>query len=64
MSDETIEVVITIKKKDIFAFADKFGIKEYHYKNDKVTIDMTNLFDDAAAGLKEKPATSEDSTVF
>jgi len=57
--NDTIEVVITIKKSDIFQFADKFGIKEYHYKDNKVVIDMTKMFDGASAELKDKPAEGE-----
>lgn len=56
MQEETIKVVVTLKKKDLPAFIDKFGIEEYHYKKNEITIDMTNLFDDASAALPAKVA--------
>lgn len=56
MQEETIKVVVTLKKKDLPAFIDKFGIEEYHYKKNEITIDMTRLFDSATADLPTKVA--------
>ena len=57
--EETMKVVITIKKADLPKFIDKFGIEEYHFKKDEVSIDMTKLFDDAMSQVAAKePETS------
>ena len=59
--EETMKVVITIKKADLPKFIDKFGIEEYHFKKDEVTIDMTSLFDAAMSqvAVKSDPASSD-----
>ena len=56
---EQIKIVITINKKDLPKFVDKFGIEEYHFKKNEISIDMTSLFDDAVSQLPEKQSTSE-----
>lgn len=52
--EETIKVVVTLRKKDLPKFVDKFGIEEYHFKKGEITIDMTRLFDDAVEQLPSK----------
>lgn len=59
---ETIKVIIDIRKKDLPAFIDKFGISEYHFKDNQVSIDMTNLFDRAIKEVKESQGSQD--TVF
>lgn len=53
--EETVKIVITIRKKNLPDFVDKFGITEYHFKNNEVAIDMTNLFDRAMQDVREQP---------
>ena len=60
--EETIEVSIKIRKKDLPAFIDKFNVTEYHFKDNKVSIDMTSLFDRAMAEAKESQ--SQQDSVF
>ncbi len=52
--NDTIKVVITIRKQDLSKFVDKFGIEEYHFKKDEINIDMTELFDDAMSQVATK----------
>jgi hypothetical protein len=57
-----MKVTVIIKKSDLDKFIDKFGIEEYHYKNHEITVDMTKLFDSAAADLPAKTESVEQTS--
>ena len=61
--EETVKVVITIQKKDLGKFIDKFGIEEYHYKNREISVDMTKLFDSAMSDLPAKSESAGSSSI-
>lgn len=64
--DETMKVIIMIRKKDLQKFVDKFQVEEYTVNNRKqeVTINMTEIFAAAEQQYSEKQVTTSESSLF
>ena len=45
--EETVELVLTIRKDDLPKIVSDLGITEYHFKNNRVTADLTSIYNRA-----------------